>query len=99
MSCFLTTVQPTYFQGHMMYLEENYGSPCSPSPPGNDGNDPSSTHRHRSLRKASAALSVIFGEEVTDEDVVKYQRMGGEGGGRRRERSPPRYKRIKNIDI
>ncbi len=52
-----------------------------------------------SSRQASAALSVIFGEEVTDEDVVKYQRMGGEGGGRRRERSPPRYKRIKNIDI
>ena len=68
----------------MMYLEDNFGS--SPSF--------SSSDRDLRLRRASAALSLIFGESVSVADVDSY---GREAARRRQLLSAPRRSELRDL--
>ena len=66
------------FEGHMMYLEDNYGDGYdhgggrSSGSSGSGSNDGSSSNGYAAAtRAASAKLTQIFGVDVKEEDVMK----------------------------
>ncbi len=78
-------IQPTGNNlGHMMYLEDNFAVSDSFSFGSDTAIDAAAaaaaSDRGR-LRRASIGLSLLFGEEVTDEDVAATFGKGGDGGG------------------